>query len=446
MGKTARAQGPALPPWLRGLTLALLALYLALSAYVLWRAAVLTPYSDEIDWIQRWSDFQALGGSWAHYLLTPINFHRMPLTFGLLAFDLQTLGGTNLPLIASGALAVGGMAWLLAREAGKAAPPPLALPAATLAAMLALMAGNLLDAATPICVNYTHGVVFAVLAMILAEGGERRGLTPRRVLALIVAMLAGLGDAVALAVWPVLAFNALRRRDWLWLTALLAAGAAFLVPYASGQGGDARTSTAGALADPLGALRLALNYLMLPWTRLNLGFAWIGGLVVATLGLAAVAHGSRRDAPRAERVAASFIFFTLGTAAMAGLGRYGLPDALNVPLRYGVLVAPLHVGFLIFALPYAGVLWRANRTAAQALIAAALLLATAQNGVMALKVIRASDVVRTAIVDFKAGVRTPEMLTFIHPNQAYAAGVYGWLAEHGYFQRELHLKRLAPAR
>lgn len=445
MGKTARAQGPALPPWLRRLTLTILALYLALAAYVLWRASVLTPFSDEIDWVQRWSDFQA-HGDWAQYLLTPVNFHRIPLTFGLLAFDLQTLGGTNLPLIVSGALAVGGMAWLLAREAGKAAPPPLALPAAALAAMLALMAGNVLDAATPICVNYTHGAVFAVLAMVLAEGGEGRGLTLRRIAALAAAMVAGLGDAAALAVWPVFAFSAVRRRDWQWLTAVVAAGAAFLLPYASGQGGDTRTSAAAALADPLGAIRLALNYLMLPWTRLSLGFAWVGGLLVATLGLAAVAHGSSRYASRAERVAASFILFTLGTAAMAALGRSGMPDPLNVPLRYGVLVAPLHVGFLIFALPTAGVLWRANRGAAQALIAGVLLLAAAQNAVMALKVIRASDVVRTAIADFKAGVRTPEMLTFIHPNQAHAERVYAELARAGRFQHELHLKPPTPAR
>lgn len=445
MGKTARAQGPALPPWLRRLTLALLGLSLAGAAYVLWRSAVLTPYSDEIDWVLRWRALQA-GGDWASYLLAPVNFHRIPLTFGLLAFDLQALGGTNLPLIVSGALAVGGMAWLLAREAGKAAPPPLALPAAALAAMLALMAGNVLDAATPICVNYTHGAVFAVIAMILADGGERRGLTPRRILALLAAVVAGLGDAAALAVWPVLAFNGLRRKDWPWLLAVLAAGGAFVGWYATGQGGDARTSTSAALADPLGAIRLALNYLMLPWTRLSLGFAWIGGLVVATLGLVAVAHGSSRFASRAERVAASFILFTLGTAAMAALGRSGMPDPLNVPLRYGVLVTPLHVGFLMFALPTAGVLWRANRTVAQSLIAGVLLIAAAQNAVMALKVIRASDVVRTAIADFKAGIRTPEMLTFIHPDQGHAERVYSWLAEDGYFQHELHLKPRTPAR
>jgi len=445
MGRTARTQGPSLPPVLRRLTVILLGLYLAGSAYVLWRSAVLTPYSDQIDWVLRWRAL-AEHGDWAQYLLAPVNFHRIPLTFGLLALDMQALGGTNLPLILSAALALAGMAWLLAREAAKAAPPPLALPAAALAAMLALMAGNVLDAATPICANYTHGAVFAVLAIILAEGGERRGVTPRRIVALLAAVTAGLGDAAALAVWPVLAFNAARRRDLAWLLALLAAGGAFVGWYAAGQEADAGASAADALADPLAALRLALNYLMLPWTRLSLGFAWIGGLVVATLGVAAAVHGSSRFATRAERVAGGLILFTLGTAAMAALGRSGTPDPLNVPLRYGVLVTPLHVGFLMFALPYAGALWRANRGIAQALIAAVLLLAAAQNAVMALKVIRAGDVVRTTIAGFKAGVRTPEMLTFIHPDLAHAERVYGWLAQEGYYQQELHLKPRTPAR
>ena len=42
------------PPWLRVLTSCVLALCLTLSIYVLWRAAVLTPFADELDWIQRW--------------------------------------------------------------------------------------------------------------------------------------------------------------------------------------------------------------------------------------------------------------------------------------------------------------------------------------------------------------------------------------------------------
>jgi hypothetical protein len=440
----ARVQGSAASPWLRHLTVALLALYLALSAYVLWRTAVLTPYSDEIDWIQRWRDLQ-LHGDWRAYLLTPVNLHRLPWMFGLIAFDIQALGGTNLPLIVSGALSLGLMAWLLGREAAAASPAPLALPAAALATMLVLMAGSVFDAATPICVNYTHGAALAVAAMILADGGPHDGLHGRRAAALLVAMAAALGDAAALTVWPVLALGAIRRRDWTWLTAALVVGVVFIGLYASSQGAEARSSTHGAAQDPVDALRLSLNVLMLPWTRLSLGLAWIGGLLVALVGLAAVLVRGGGRASRTERIACSFILFSLGVAAMAGLGRSSLPDALNVPLRYAVLLAPLHVGLLMLALPYAGALWRANRRLAQTLCAAVLILTFGQNALMAMKVVHASDIVRTTLEDFRQGRRTPEMLVFVHSDLAHAERVYAGLRRDRLFQHELHLKPARPA-
>src|SRR5438093_219855 len=105
MARAARTQGAGLSPgWRRGLLIAL-GLYLLLSAYVLWRAAVLTPYSDEIDWVARWYAL-TVHHDWAAYLFAPVNFHRIPLTFGLLALDIERLGGTNLPLIGSAALSL----------------------------------------------------------------------------------------------------------------------------------------------------------------------------------------------------------------------------------------------------------------------------------------------------------------------------------------------------
>ena len=173
--------------WLRRLSLAVLAFYLALCAWVLWRTAVLTPYADQLDWIARWRELQA-DHDWGRYLLTPINVHRIPATFGLIALDIGLFRGTNAPLILSGALSLAVMAWWLAREAARAAPQALRVPAAVVAAMLALMPGSVLDASQPICVDYTHGAVFAVLALVLAEGRPSGGLGWRAAAALACAM------------------------------------------------------------------------------------------------------------------------------------------------------------------------------------------------------------------------------------------------------------------
>jgi hypothetical protein len=416
---------------------------LALAAYLLWRTAVLTPYWDELDWTERWRGLQA-HGDWVSYLLAPDNLHRQPWTFGLIAFDIQAFGGTNIPLIASGVLSVGVMAWLLAREARAAAPEGLSLSAAALAVMLVLMPGNLLDAVTPINVDYTHGAVLAVLALVLGEGASP-GLGWRRAAALVVAMAAGLGDGVALAVWPTLAIGAARRRDWPWLAAVLAAGGTFVALYAHGQGAATHGDTQTALQAPLTAVRLSLTYLALPWARLDIGAAWIAGVGVGAAALLAlVLHGGPK-ATRTQRVAAGLILFSLGTAAMAGLGRAGAPDALNVPLRYAVLLAPLHVGLLMLLLPLAGALRRAP-SLGRGLVAIVLLVALAQNVAMAVSAVRVSDAVRTAVVDFRDGRLTPQSAVFVHPDLAAARRVYDGLRRDGLFQHELHLKRQAPAR
>jgi hypothetical protein len=337
MAKAARNRAAGQAPILRRAILAALCLYLALSVFVVWRATVLTPYSDEIDWIARWYAFQA-SHDWRGYLLAPVNFHRIPLTFGLLALDIQAFGGTNLPLVISGIVGLAIMAAVLATQASAAAPAPMKLPGAVLAAMLTLMAGSLLNAATPICANYIHGATLAVLAIVAAEGAERRDLAWRGPLALLLAIAAGFGDAAALAVWPVLALGAFRRRQWLWLAAVLAAGGGFVAYYMSGQLSGAGASASGALAHPMDAVRLALGFLMLPWSRLFLGLAWVGGLVAGVVAVALVLLRGGWHASAAERTACGLILFTLVTAVMAGLGRSGLEDPANVPLRYAVLV------------------------------------------------------------------------------------------------------------
>jgi hypothetical protein len=444
MAKGARTREAGWPPALRRVLLAAFWIYLALSLYVLWRAAVLTPYSDELDWIGRWYAFRG-HHDWRAYLLEPVNFHRIPLTFALIDLDIRRLGGTNLPLIASGAIGLGIMAWALAGAAARAATGALKLPAALAAAMLTLMAGSVLDAATPICVDYVHGAALAVLALLLAEGADRRHLAWRGPLALVCAMAAGLGDGAALAVWPVLALGAARRRRWIWLAAVLVAGVAYLAFYLHGQASGMGGGSLQALRHPLSALRLVLGYLLLPWTRLVPYYAWIGGLVVAVIAVAAVWRRGGQGAGPAERTAAALILFTLVTALMAGLGRTGLSDPANVALRYAVLVTPLHVGLLMLALPWAGELWRANRLAAQALVTALIVGLLAQDAVMALKAIRASDANRHLIAGFKAGRRGPEM-ALVHPDAARAQAVYARLRRDGLFQRELHLKGAAAAR
>jgi hypothetical protein len=430
---------------LRRAVLAGLALNLGVAAYVLWRTTVLAPFADELEWIDRWFRLQA-DGDVVGYLLAPYNFHRMVWTLGLVGLDLGVFRGNNLPLIVSGAVCVAGVAWLLARAAVGAAIAPLRLPAVALALLLAVTPATMMDASLPIHATYAHCAVFAVLSLVLAEGGRKSPLGWRGAGALAAAAASGLGSAAGLAVWPVLAWGALRRGDRRWLGLVLVAGALYVALYAWGQTGAGGATDFPALRDPAGAAKLALAYLTLPWTRLLAGFAWIAGLAVGAAAVAAVLLHGGRLAPPQERLACALILFALGTAAMAGLGRAGLEDPANVPLRYTLFVAPMQVGFVMLALPYAAEAWSANRAAAQALLAGVLLALLAQNLVMAAKTVSASDMLRQRVNDFENGGRTPEISAVVHPDLVRAEAITRRAEQAGLFRGELHLMPKPPPR
>jgi hypothetical protein len=440
----ARAEIDRGSAWLRWAAAALLAVYVAFSAWLLWRTAVLAVFSDEYDWAHAVYQLQA-DHRWAAYLLSPHNLNRMVWTRLAMAFDMGALGGTNAPLIVSGALGLAVVAATLSLQAARAAPAALKLPLAAVAAMLTLMPGNVLDASTPIYATYAQAGAFAVLALALSEGAVGSPLGWRGLAALVCAMGSAFGSAAGLALWPVMAWGALRRRDWLWLGVVLAVGGIFVGLYFAGQGHGAGAAALPALHDPKDAAILALSYLTLPWTRLVLHQAWILGALVGTVALVlALGKGGAKAAP-SQRVACGFILFALATAAMAGLGRSGAADPYNVPLRYGLLVAPLHVGLVMLWAPGLGRLWRGHRRLVEGMAAGALAALLVHDAAFGLKVITASDIIRETVVDFHAGVRTPRMLSLIYPNLDYAQAMSAQLKRDGFYQHELHLRPRANA-
>jgi hypothetical protein len=420
MTRVARDDGSA---WLRSGAAILLAAYLVVTLYVLWRAA---------------------DHHWLAYLLAPHNISRPLWTRLAIALDMGALGGTNVPLILSGAAALGAMAWILGKQVARAAPQPLKLPAVALAAMLILMPSNIFDASTPINITYPQAAVFAVLAIVLSEGALTSAFGWRGAAAIVCAAASSLGNGVGLAIWPVMAWGALQRRDWSWLGTVLICGAAFLGFYLAGQEQSAGSTSAAALNDPWSAVILALGFVALPWTRVAVQIAWIAGALIATAAIAIILVKGGPKATPVERIACGLMLFTLGAAAMAGLGRTGLEDAHNVPVRYAVLVAPLHIGLLMLGLPLLGAVWRNNRRMTEGLIVTALLALFAQNAVMAIKVIEVNDITRNTIADFHAGLRTPHMLTLIHPDLAHAQAISDRLRRDNLFQHELHLKPRTP--
>jgi hypothetical protein len=421
------------PAWTLGLAFAAFA---GLSGWLVWRTAILQPYSDQLDWLSRYEVFRQ-DGDLARYLLTPHNLHRLVSTFLVQMLDLR-LGACNVVVIGVAAACLLAIAVVLAREAARTAPAGLALGAGVVAAMLCLGPGALLDAATPIDSSYLHSLLFVVLAIVLAEpAAGRRASPPRRTAALLCAVAAGYGLATGLAVWPVLVFSAWRggqSRSWIATLVIVAVLAVAL--YAYGQAIGRHWGPSWSHGGPLAAASLAVHFLGLPWTRAAARPGALIGIVVLTGGLAAVVTQSHARAGRGARIGAALILFSLGAAAMAALGRSSGHPA-DVPLRYAIFLLPAHVGFLLVALP---LVRRSARLRGEALLAAAAGLLLIQQAAMGLALVHASDANREAIAAFQAGDRRPSINAVVHPDPVSAAAIYARLKAQGIYQHELHLK------
>jgi hypothetical protein len=421
---------------LRLVILMVFAADLAVSAWVGWRSAVLEPYSDMFDWVARWWAYRADGDAW-RYLIAPANFHRPALIMSILYADLRFFGARNLMFVLAGSTALLAAATLLGRTAARSAPAGHGLAVGVLGAMLTLMAGNILDAVIPININYSLGLAIGLLAILVAEPRPGEPTSPWRVAGgLILFALATLGDAVAVAVWPAMVFGAWQgRRGAAAFLAILAGGAVVVALYAWGQ-----TPPAGPPAQAAASLRLGLNVLGLPWTRVAGSLGWAVGLVFLMASGWALAWTSRQGPEaRGARIASQMILFSLGAAALAALGRTG--SGAEAPLRYAVLMAPMQVGLLILAARWiGGAAGRPQRALDATLVLIAVLL-LGQQLAMARAAIATTDVTRGLLAQFKAGGRSPAMAERLHPDLEHAAEIQRRMDREGVYQWELHKPR-----
>jgi hypothetical protein len=356
-------------------------------------ATVAEPFSDMFDLIARWLQYRHDGGPLA-YVLDPHNFHRLAYTRALVLFDQGVMGGSGAVFAPVAALCLGVAAGLLAWRAWTWAPSGLRVPAAALAAMLVLTTVNALDVVFPIDTPYAHAFLFSVAAMALWDA-------ERPWASLVLAVLAAFGNAVALALWPVLAVAAFRAQAWRSLCVIAGVGAGFVSLYALGQVRPPQPF------DLLAAAHYGLVWLGLPWST-RLGGPLIG-LVLAPLSIFLVLKRGGVDAPPLETLACRLILFSLGACAMAVLGRSGLePD---VPMRYALFLTPLHLGLFFLALP-----WLARRPAGATILLGLFALVLAQQAYGTFKVRAVANQIRAALADFHRGNDTPMVRVFVHPD------------------------------
>jgi hypothetical protein len=408
-------------------------IYLALFAYFAVRASILSPFTDMIDLVNDY--FRALDqGQFIEHPFPPRNYHRIVWFRGLVALDVSLFRGTGLPLVITAAMCQAGIALVLAYEVRRVARG-LVVPLAILAAMLVYLTANAGDVSQAVNTEYIRTTFFAVLALAIASSAAQRRADWRRwAAAIAAAAAASFCLAVSLALWPIFALMAWRGKASQLTTILVTAvGVVFCTAYMSGQPVGAALQHGLDSRGLRNAAAYFLAYLGLPWTRGALLPGQLLGAGLLAASLFALARYGRRQSTRTQRLALGMILFSLGSAVLAAAGRSYMSAEINVPVRYAILMTPLHAAFLLLMAPAILQAWeRCPRYVAYGLIAALALLMV-QQALVGPVVVRAAERVRETIVLFHEGGRTPEMLRSVHPDLGIAEAGYADMRRRGVY-------------
>jgi hypothetical protein len=297
---------------------------------------------------------------------------------------------------------------------------------ACLVVMLVLTSVSAVDCSIPIFGVYPPAVAFAVLALVLSDdaGGWHRLIAYRRTAALVAASAAGFGNAAGLTIWPILLWSAWRGRASVsWIAIVAGVGAGFVAIYVHGlPPPDAAANPLGSAAARVKMLEYLLTYMGLPWTRAAalapLGRA-LGGLLLIVSVSVVLSRGLVRPVGgRLERLAVGLMLFSLASAVLAVLGRVDVDEEVKVPVRYAVLVAPLHVALLWLIVPWLDRQWlmRPKRRLLEAGMFVCALMLLVQQVVAGQAAIMRTRLMVTEIERFLAGERDADMTKIIYPD------------------------------
>jgi hypothetical protein len=428
---------------------AIAVVHLCLFGYYLRATAIREPFSDMLNYISDFLRYRQTGDL-GYYLWMPHTQHRLIWTRLITAFDIDAFQGVAYPFLVVATTSLILVPVLIRHEvnrAGLSQVPTFAV--GWLIVMLVLTTANVVDCSIPIEDIYPHTLVFAVLSLILFDGrGESANSTHlRRVAALLAAVGAAFSSATGLVLWPVLLWVTWRgRAGWTWAATVACVGTTFVVLYTRGMPIPLSTSSAlrgdaqfYAQAHLLKIGDYLLTYMGLPWTRAS-ALAVVGRLIGAILLVVGVASIVRRGvlrppASRLERIAISLIMFSLATAALAAIGRVDERADVEVPVRYSVYLAPLHVGLLCLVLPWVSGRWRVlnhRRISQVTVLTVASLLLVQQ--VAAGRAAAATTQTITATIDrFIGGKRDPQMTRFVSSDLNYADQVFDMMKREGIY-------------
>ena len=263
-------------------------------------------------------------------------------------------------------------------------------------------------------------------------GAQGRFANYRRIGAIPAACCAAFGVSAGLLIWPVLIWSAWRSRlHWPWIAGVGSAGVLFIAAYTWHLPAHI---VPGILTLPglVESLDYMIRFLGLPWSRLPL-LLWPGRLIgfgMLCLGSFAILRASFSGGPMThqQRIGLGLILFSLLIAASAPLARLNLDTGVEVPIRYGMFVVPLHAGLLLWSLEYV-YKYRGDlrRIFAPWTIVAVCVVWLAQQVAVGEYAVATVNRINDAWSRFVAGEWTPDMLDYVYPNKDIAEAHLAYL-------------------
>jgi hypothetical protein len=404
------------------------------------------PFRDMFAWLDAYLTVRANGGL-PGYLLSFHNEHRLVWIRLLTMLDVSLFHTSGVPFIVASTTCLLVAAVLVTRELARGVgQPPTAL--IWLCPMLFLTAANAVDCSIPINGVYPLTLVFLVGTCVLfdSEADAGRYVVARRIAATLCAAAAGVANAVGLAVWPLLVWLAWRGRAGpRWVATIVCIGAVYILAYVHGMAPiadeirDPATESVTPLRHLAKMFGYFLAYLGLPISRMA-SFALLGrllGAILLVLGGGAVVYFGllARSVSRLRRIATALIGFTFGGALLAASGRADLTPEIALPVRYTILVTPLHAGLLAVLL---SMLPRGTGTARRRAIVLAggvlvSLMLIARQAIGGISAIRIAGSMRAAIDRYYTGAHGAEAASAVYPDLQAADGILTRLRALGLF-------------
>lgn len=326
-----------------------------LFAVFLDRTMILRPFTDMIDWIDTY--FQARQhGDVLGYLWVPHNEHHLVFIRALTALDVAAFKASGIPFVVIATIAAIVTSFMIYVEFRRDKQLRGSLAAlAWLSPMLLLNTAVAVDCSAPTNSVYPISVVFLVGTLVLFGGGAE--VAPhagvKQALALVTGILASFGNALGLLIWPAMLWLAWRSgTSKRWLMGIGAIGTGYGLFYVWTLHGPSLVLDwdLRKMADYL------LAYLGLPFSRVpKFGIAArVLGAALLTVAVMAILWDTilRRPATRLHLIGIGLIIVALGAAFLAAIARVDVEPEVQVPYRYAIFVALLHIGLLALVLPF----------------------------------------------------------------------------------------------